>query len=73
MGVWVGRPDGTPNPGFFGANTAAPLVRDVLAAVDAHWRQSVTPASVSAQEICWPLGMAASHTAPEHCLERRTA
>jgi penicillin-binding protein 1C len=24
VGVWVGRPDGTPNPGFFGANIAAP-------------------------------------------------
>ena len=24
IGVWVGRPDGTPNPGFFGANVAAP-------------------------------------------------
>ena len=74
VGVWVGRPDGTPNPGFFGANTAAPLVRDVLAAVDvAPAAERHPPASVSAQEICWPLGMAASHTAPEHCLERRTA
>ena len=25
IGVWIGRPDGTPNPGFFGANIAAPL------------------------------------------------
>lgn len=74
VGVWVGRPDGTPNPGFFGANTAAPLVRDVLAAVDvAPAAERHPPASVSAQEICWPLGMATSHTAPEHCLERRTA
>lgn len=74
VGVWVGRPDGTPNPGFFGANTAAPLVRDVLAAVDvAPAAERHPPASVSAQEICWPLGLAASHTAPEHCLERRTA
>ena len=24
IGVWVGPPDGTPNPGFFGANVAAP-------------------------------------------------
>ena len=30
--VWVGRPYGTPNPGDFGANTAAPLVKDLLAA-----------------------------------------
>ncbi len=26
VGVWVGRPDGTPSPGRFGANTAAPLL-----------------------------------------------
>lgn len=74
VGVWVGRPDGTSNPGFFGANTAAPLVRDVLAAVDmAPAAERHPPVSVSAQEICWPLGLAASSTAQEHCLERRTA
>ena len=26
VGVWVGRPDGTPNPGRYGNNTAAPLL-----------------------------------------------
>jgi penicillin-binding protein 1C len=26
VGVWIGRPDGTPSPGRFGANTAAPLL-----------------------------------------------
>ena len=26
VGVWVGRPDGAPNPGHFGASTAAPLL-----------------------------------------------
>ena len=26
VGVWIGRADGTPNPGRFGANTAAPLL-----------------------------------------------
>ena len=33
IGVWVGRPDGTPNPGFFGANVAAPLLQDIVAAL----------------------------------------
>ncbi|WP_085316993.1 penicillin-binding protein 1C [Derxia lacustris] len=33
VGVWVGRPDGTPNPGHFGANTSAPLVRDLMLAL----------------------------------------
>ncbi len=26
VGVWIGRPDGTPSPGRYGANTAAPLL-----------------------------------------------
>lgn len=26
VGVWVGRPDGTPSPGHYGRNTAAPLL-----------------------------------------------
>ncbi len=30
VGVWVGRPDGTSNPGHFGANTAAPLLFQVF-------------------------------------------
>jgi penicillin-binding protein 1C len=31
VGVWVGRPDGTPRPGAFGLNTAAPIMADVFA------------------------------------------
>ena len=33
VGVWIGRPDGTPNPGFFGANIAAPLLVDALSLI----------------------------------------
>jgi len=29
-GVWIGRPDGTPVPGAFGADTAAPVLFDVF-------------------------------------------
>jgi penicillin-binding protein 1C len=74
VGVWVGRPDGTPNPGYFGANTAAPLLKDIFAALGNQATQArVLPASVSEVDICWPLGLAASSTAPEHCLQRRSA
>lgn len=74
LGVWVGRPDGTPNPGFFGANTAAPLVKDLLAALDQGSAQNrPRPASVTPQAICWPLGLAASRTDAAHCLQQRTA
>lgn len=82
FGVWIGRPDGTPNPGHFGANSAAPLLRDLAAALgpeglSSEARQQLgprhQPASVSAQAICWPLGTAEAATPPGHCLQRRTA
>jgi penicillin-binding protein 1C len=33
VGVWLGRPDGTPVPGAFGADVAAPLLFEVFGAV----------------------------------------
>jgi penicillin-binding protein 1C len=57
VGVWVGRPDGTPNPGFFGANIAAPLLVDIFTAIDkAPPTSRLPPSSVRQQSICWPLG-----------------
>jgi penicillin-binding protein 1C len=57
VGVWIGRPDGTPNPGFFGANVAAPLLVDIFDALDGNAVVSRTPpASVSQVKVCWPLG-----------------
>ncbi|MFN3862252.1 MAG: penicillin-binding protein 1C [Roseateles sp.] len=78
LGVWVGRPDGTPNPGHFGANTAAPLLRDIAAALGpAEARQQLAPRrqpdTVRAVPICWPLGTAAATTPPAHCLQQRLA
>jgi len=74
VGVWVGRPDGTPNPGYFGANTAAPLAKDLIASLGpSASRPRVTPDGVAPSEICWPLGRAAAATPPTHCLVRRTA
>jgi penicillin-binding protein 1C len=78
FGVWIGRPDGTPNPGHFGANSAAPLLRDLAAALGpADSRQQLAPRrrpdSVQAVAICWPLGRAEAVTPPGHCLQRRSA
>ena len=74
IGVWVGRPDGTPNPGFFGANVAAPLLRDIVAALPAGTpTPRVQPATVGRAEVCWPLGLPASTTPPAHCQVRRAA
>jgi len=59
VGVWVGRPDGTPLPGQYGAVTALPLMFEV---VDSLPRQpgdasaAPLPASVSSETICWPTG-----------------
>lgn len=74
VGIWVGRPDGTPNPGFFGANTAAPLLKDVVAALgNVPLQARRVPAGVQAVDICWPLGLAAHNTPPQHCRVHRTA
>jgi len=74
VGIWVGRPDGTPNPGHFGANTAAPLVKDLLAALGpTASKPRVVPPSVQAEDICWPLGRAAADTPAAMCRVRRAA
>ncbi|CAN5218082.1 penicillin-binding protein 1C [soil metagenome] len=78
IGVWMGRPDGTPNPGSFGANSAAPLLKDLAAALGPEQdRQQLgprrIPTSVKPQAICWPLGGAESATPPAQCLQRRMA
>jgi penicillin-binding protein 1C len=78
LGIWIGRPDGTPNPGHFGANSAAPLLRDLAAALGpSEARQQLrprqVPPSVTPLAICWPLGLAQASTAPEHCLQKRMA
>ncbi len=74
IGVWVGRPDGTPNPGFFGANVAAPLLHDLVWALPAGApRHRDRPANVERTEICWPLGFPLAQTPPEQCAVRRSA
>ncbi|AND68865.1 penicillin-binding protein 1C [Dyella thiooxydans] len=75
IGVWIGRPDGTPSPGQYGAVTALPLlfrIADMLPARGAAVRFA-QPASVRSQVICWPLGSAQADTDPTQCRQRRTA
>jgi penicillin-binding protein 1C len=58
IGVWIGRPDGTPLPGHSGGMTAAPLllsIADNLLKKGEHF--SKQPLSVSTETICWPLGI----------------
>jgi len=76
VGVWVGRPDGTPLPGQYGAITALPLMFEV---VDALPRQRADaapapmPANVSQRDICWPTGEAADRLPATLCARRREA
>lgn len=74
VGVWVGRPDGTPQPGVYGAISAAPLlfrIADGLHSVDTPNLKK--PDGVERAEICWPLGQAKTRTLPEHCHRTHTA
>ena len=76
VGVWIGRPDGTPLPGQYGAVTALPLMfeaidglpRNVLAATP-----EAPPASVRQADVCWPLGLAFDPKHPDSCQQKHTA
>lgn len=79
IGVWIGRPDGTPVPGQFGLASAAPLllqVHDLLANRDSQRgiapAQEVQPATVGVAAICWPLGQALPRSDP-NCRRQRFA
>jgi penicillin-binding protein 1C len=76
VGVWVGRPDGTPLPGQYGAVTALPLmfeVIDSLPRVRGDAAPRPPPASVAQAEICWPLGVPPESEAPGLCQRRMQA
>jgi penicillin-binding protein 1C len=76
VAVWIGRPDGTPLPGQYGAVTALPLLFQV---VDSLPRGALSatpqppPASVAEREICWPLGLAWDPARADLCHQKRTA
>jgi penicillin-binding protein 1C len=72
VGVWIGRPDGTPSPGQYGAVTALPLLfaLDTMLPVTHSGRFDARPASVRAVDICWPLGGVVGKTAPADCRRR---
>ncbi|MDF0733746.1 peptidoglycan glycosyltransferase PbpC [Pseudomonas entomophila] len=79
IGVWIGRPDGTPVPGQFGLASAAPLmlqVHDLLSNRDSQRGIAVpvaaVPSSVGVAAICWPLGQPMSRQDPE-CRRQRFA
>nr|WP_241090982.1 peptidoglycan glycosyltransferase PbpC [Pseudomonas viridiflava] len=79
VGVWIGRPDGTPVPGQFGLASAAPLmlqVHDVLVNRDSQRGIAApvqpVPMNVGVAAICWPLGQPMSKSDP-NCRRQRFA
>lgn len=79
IGVWIGRPDGTPVPGQFGLASAAPLmlqVHDVLTNRDAQRGivapVQAVPSNVGVAAICWPLGQPLNKNDP-NCRRQRFA
>lgn len=74
VGVWVGRPDGTPNPGFFGANVAAPLLSDLVAALPSGPFSARSRAvSVKPVVTCWPFGWRQGTPQAVQCTQPRAA
>jgi len=79
IGIWIGRPDGTPVPGQFGLASAAPLmlqVHDVLSNRDSQRGIAVpvaaVPANVGVAAICWPLGQPLARQ-DDNCRRQRFA
>ncbi|MPS99925.1 MAG: peptidoglycan glycosyltransferase PbpC [Pseudomonas sp.] len=79
IGVWIGRPDGTPVPGQFGLASAAPLmlqVHDLLSNRDSQRGIAApveqVPQSVGVAAICWPLGQPMKRQDP-NCRRQRFA
>jgi len=76
VGVWVGRPDGTPLPGQYGAVTALPLMFEVVDTLP-HGRGDgiprPPPPGVAGIEVCWPLGIAADAQPAGLCQRRMQA
>ncbi|CNL04042.1 peptidoglycan glycosyltransferase PbpC [Yersinia proxima] len=77
IGVWVGRPDGTPVAGQFGYATAIPILNQVNNLLMTGLQQSAhplprdpRPSSVSRAEICWPGGQPLA-TGDTNCRQRR--
>ena len=76
VGVWVGRPDGTPLPGQYGAVTALPLLFEVIDSLPAQPGDGIAPPppqSVEQVDVCWPLGLPPDPQAPQLCRKKRQA
>jgi penicillin-binding protein 1C len=79
IGIWVGRPDGTPVVGQYGSISAMPILQQVnFLLLNKEIRLNrplpifAKPDSVTAEKICWPLGISLSNY-DENCHRQKTA
>ncbi len=56
IGVWTGRPDGFPVPGYFGSQTATPLLKLAFQLLPSHQHAILRPSSVTSEKVFWPGG-----------------
>ncbi len=74
IGVWLGRPDGSAQPGHFGALNAAPKLGQIADSLHRLNKRPIPqPKSVKQTQICWPLGLKKSLTAAELCHTQQRA
>ncbi len=71
IGIWTGRPDGTPVPGHYGSQSAVPLLKSVSHNLPLIHNESLfnnqRPESVTQKMICWPGGSLQTNTQAEQC------
>lgn len=74
VGVWVGRPNGTPTPGQFGAKTALPILFSIVDGLPRRQQMpQPQPRTVAKTEVCWPIGQAEADTPSELCHNKLSA
>ncbi len=81
IGIWIGRPDGTPVAGQFGVAVAVPLLQMVDSVLQSssqttsirktQWSMP-KPSSVTSAVICWPSGQSLQTNDP-NCRQQRRA
>ncbi|GAD79763.1 penicillin-binding protein 1C [Vibrio ezurae] len=73
VGVWMGRPDGSPYVGQTGATMAAPILFDVFDLLPKDVTVVEKPKAVEQVSICWPSGLAAEMVSKANCQQKRLA
>ena len=73
IGVWLGRPDGTPCPAFYGQSAAVPLLLSVYSRLADNSPLPMQPNTVSEARDLLAAGAQGARHLPEACLQRQSA